>query len=408
MQGAPKRQMNAEEMLAELKRAVEASTPAPGAPPPSASTAVKSISAGREKGRSQIDSKGGRPVKSNPEISVGPRPALQKSAQFPKLETDRRRARAGRRSHCRRELCFDGQSFQCAGTRALRRRDGALRQGGCACASRRSRREASPLRRRAVVGGRIHPDPAGLGGHAGALGSDQAGRDADCTGPTLPGFDRFGASGSGAEDGGRAGSRATGQAGHWDNCDSARPRLDRFSASASVAQDGSAAAGGPATAGQAGRRDNGDSAGRRFDRFGAFSSDAEDGGRACRRANGQAGRGDNRDGAAGPPLAGFSASSSGAEAERNVGSVHLERICRAIGAEARFREEIARENAIAKASQERESLRQNRLSRRSVARSSRRTRKKRRNRPSPRQPPAVRLQSRQLRRRRSRSGSPMA
>jgi hypothetical protein len=79
MQGAPKRQMNAEEMLAELKRAVEASTPAPGAPPPSASTAVKPISAGREKGRSQIDSEGGRPVKSNPEISVGPRPALQKS-----------------------------------------------------------------------------------------------------------------------------------------------------------------------------------------------------------------------------------------------------------------------------------------------------------------------------------------
>ncbi len=34
MQGAPKRQVNAEDMLAELKRVVEASTPAPGAPPP--------------------------------------------------------------------------------------------------------------------------------------------------------------------------------------------------------------------------------------------------------------------------------------------------------------------------------------------------------------------------------------
>ena len=42
MQGAPKRQVNAEDMLAELKRVVEASTLAPGAPPASASTAAKS------------------------------------------------------------------------------------------------------------------------------------------------------------------------------------------------------------------------------------------------------------------------------------------------------------------------------------------------------------------------------
>ncbi len=39
MQGAPKRQVNAEDMLAELKRVVETSTLAPDAPPPSASTA---------------------------------------------------------------------------------------------------------------------------------------------------------------------------------------------------------------------------------------------------------------------------------------------------------------------------------------------------------------------------------
>ena len=79
MQSAPKRQVNAEDMLAELKRVVEASTLAPGARPASASTAAKPISAGREKGRSQINGEGGRPVKANPEISVEPRPALQKS-----------------------------------------------------------------------------------------------------------------------------------------------------------------------------------------------------------------------------------------------------------------------------------------------------------------------------------------
>lgn len=78
MQGAPERQVNAEDMLAELKRVVEASTLAPGAPPASASTAAKPISTGREKGRSQIDSEGGRPVKANPKISVGPRPAPQR------------------------------------------------------------------------------------------------------------------------------------------------------------------------------------------------------------------------------------------------------------------------------------------------------------------------------------------
>ena len=39
MEGTAKRQVKAEEMLAELKRALESSTPAPNAPPPSASTA---------------------------------------------------------------------------------------------------------------------------------------------------------------------------------------------------------------------------------------------------------------------------------------------------------------------------------------------------------------------------------
>jgi len=54
MQGAPKRQVNAEEMLAELKRALESSTPAP-LPPPAASTPSRPSSAGRDSWRLQID-----------------------------------------------------------------------------------------------------------------------------------------------------------------------------------------------------------------------------------------------------------------------------------------------------------------------------------------------------------------
>jgi hypothetical protein len=55
MQGAPKRQVNAEEMLAELKRALDSSTPAPDALLRSASTAPKPGSSDRESSRSQID-----------------------------------------------------------------------------------------------------------------------------------------------------------------------------------------------------------------------------------------------------------------------------------------------------------------------------------------------------------------
>src|SRR5277367_88113 len=55
MQGAPKRQVNAEEMLAELKRALESSTGAPDASSPAAPTGSKSGSSGREIRRAQID-----------------------------------------------------------------------------------------------------------------------------------------------------------------------------------------------------------------------------------------------------------------------------------------------------------------------------------------------------------------
>ncbi len=79
MQGGPKRQVNAEDMLVELKRALESSTPAAHASPPSASTAPKSESPGRKIGRSQIDGERDRPVEAKANRLVETRTALQKS-----------------------------------------------------------------------------------------------------------------------------------------------------------------------------------------------------------------------------------------------------------------------------------------------------------------------------------------
>jgi hypothetical protein len=81
MEGTAKRQVNAEEMLAELKRALESSTPAPSAPPSSASMATKSRSSGPEPRRPQIDKGSDRPAKANADKSIGPRTDLQKSTR---------------------------------------------------------------------------------------------------------------------------------------------------------------------------------------------------------------------------------------------------------------------------------------------------------------------------------------
>ena len=78
MPGAPKRQVNAEEMLAELKRVLESSARAPDAPPPSASAAPKSCSPGRVGWRSQIDKGSDWPVNPNAVSSVEPATARQK------------------------------------------------------------------------------------------------------------------------------------------------------------------------------------------------------------------------------------------------------------------------------------------------------------------------------------------
>ena len=81
MQGAPRRQVNAEEMLAELKRALESSTHTPDAPPPSASTAPKPSLPGPATGRSQIDNGSGRPATANTDKSTRPRTELQRSTR---------------------------------------------------------------------------------------------------------------------------------------------------------------------------------------------------------------------------------------------------------------------------------------------------------------------------------------
>jgi hypothetical protein len=85
MQGAPKRQVNAqvnaEDMLAELKRALETSTPAADAPLPAASTAGKPPSPGPQTRRSQIDRGSDRPAKANAKNAIGPRADLQKSTR---------------------------------------------------------------------------------------------------------------------------------------------------------------------------------------------------------------------------------------------------------------------------------------------------------------------------------------
>jgi hypothetical protein len=81
MQGAPKRQVNAEDMLAELKRALESSTPAPEAQLPAASTVSKSSSPNRGSSRPQIDRRSDRPAKANVDKSIGPRIDRPKSSR---------------------------------------------------------------------------------------------------------------------------------------------------------------------------------------------------------------------------------------------------------------------------------------------------------------------------------------
>jgi hypothetical protein len=79
MQGATKRQVNAEEMLAELKRVLETSTSARSIPPPSASMIFKSSS--RESRRSQNDKGSDRSIKATTDNPVGQATDLQRSTR---------------------------------------------------------------------------------------------------------------------------------------------------------------------------------------------------------------------------------------------------------------------------------------------------------------------------------------
>jgi hypothetical protein len=77
MQGGARRQVNAEEMLAELKRALESSTPA-DVPPPSAPT----VSLDPESWRSQVDQGSDHPLKVNADDSIGQPADLQKPVRL--------------------------------------------------------------------------------------------------------------------------------------------------------------------------------------------------------------------------------------------------------------------------------------------------------------------------------------
>jgi hypothetical protein len=77
MQGGAKRQVNAEEMLAELKRLLESSTRAPDVPPPSA----PKVSLDLGSWRSQIDKRSDLPLKANADDSIGLPTDSQKSTR---------------------------------------------------------------------------------------------------------------------------------------------------------------------------------------------------------------------------------------------------------------------------------------------------------------------------------------
>jgi hypothetical protein len=81
MQGAPKRQVNAEDMLAELKRALESSTSAPDAPSRAASIGPQPGYPSLEIRRSQIDRVSDRPLKTSAQKSGGARTDPQKAAR---------------------------------------------------------------------------------------------------------------------------------------------------------------------------------------------------------------------------------------------------------------------------------------------------------------------------------------
>ncbi len=261
MEGTAKRQVNAEEMLAELKRALElSSTPAPDAPPPpSASTTARSTSPGSDNRRSQIDRESDRPVEAKADRSIGQPADLQKSTR-----PSSRRWTLTAGAIALAGVAVVGTSFalmnkapdlperepSVAATEALvkpqnehllkpssdsrsliegSRQAAPLQAGasetlpdaiiapannGSVSAQGKAEVDAPPLASSGLETAAPSAGSIELSGGLGACASDRAGRHTDRNSAVHSRFDRFGAaSGSDAEDGGSAGHSANGQAG---------------------------------------------------------------------------------------------------------------------------------------------------------------------------------------------------
>ena len=263
MQGAPKRQVNAEEMLAELKRALESSPRAPDAPSPSAPTVSKSSSPGREGRRAQIDKAGDRPAQANAGKSIGQPTELQKSTR---PRSRRWKLTAGGLALA--SLAAVGGSFalmnkapdlpthepSVAATESLVRPQseqtlepssdsrsaapaftpGPLNQAATLVTSHRIGPDGAPIATAPPTAASLNsapplaqaPKTAAPSAPAQAI---TAGRRAKCDGAAQPRFAQFSAaSGSGAKDGGPLGACASDQEGRGANRNGAvRSRCDR-------------------------------------------------------------------------------------------------------------------------------------------------------------------------------------
>jgi hypothetical protein len=106
IQGAKKLQVNAEEMLAELKRLLETSTSARSIPPPSASISSNSSSWAGRVGDRKMTKGATIPLKRPLETQSDSRLILKsRPGSVPEAEGDSRRARIGGRHHDLRERC---------------------------------------------------------------------------------------------------------------------------------------------------------------------------------------------------------------------------------------------------------------------------------------------------------------
>ena len=367
MQGAPKRQLNAEEMLAELKQALESSTRAPNAARPSASTAPKSSSPGRETRRSQMDGESDRPVRAKANSPVGQPNDLQKST---------------RPSSRRWTLTAGAIALTVAATIGVsfalmnKAQDSAEREPSVTATESLARPQNEQTLKPSSDSRLLMEDSQKLApSQAGNLETRPEGGTAPANSGLAP------AGGNGELDASHLASFGL---------ESAPPAFAPVPPSTPailepsqvIRPDGTPIATAPSTpastasapppaqtpkpavpssAPQMVKPDRAPIAARapsRFDRLSAASGrDAEAGGPVGRPANGEVECGANCDSAAHSRFDRLSAvSGRDAKAEGQADSVCVERICGALDAEDRFKEEAARETIPAKASQERKSI----------------------------------------------------